>query len=131
MPGSEATVIRIDDIIAALLMSLAMLRRLEAKSAPSEGVDVRAFRHWQVQAVAIYGRVAVMCLAKIVLNLSWQAIATAASFHRGWLQGGGAVIFMAWAVAMVFAWRRSTDVHHLRLSLGISLRRGRPTKTAE
>ena len=117
--------IGIDDILAALIMSLSMLRRLEAKSAPNEGVDPVAFRSWQSQALSIYGKVAGMCLAKIVASQGWLSLAMATGVGGPWLQLGGAGIFMLWAVAMVLCWRRSTDVHHLRLALGIALRIGR------
>ncbi len=123
--------IGIDDILAALIMSLSMLRRLEAKSAPGVGVDPQAFRRWQSQAMSIYGKVAGMCLAKVVASQAWLSLATATGVGGPWLQLGGAGIFMMWAVAMVFCWRRSTEVHHMRLALGIALRRGRPAKTAD
>jgi hypothetical protein len=118
--------IKIDDIFAALMLSLIMMRRIEVKSAePSQnpGVDPQRFEAWKVLALRAYNQVAIACLAKVVLSVGWYAYGTRAGLGFPWFQLGGFLIFVGWAIALIWAWKIGTDARQMRLSLGIQLRR--------
>jgi hypothetical protein len=117
--------IRIDDIVAALILSLSMLRRLETKHADASsnpGVLPADFEHWRALALRASNQAGVACLLKVVLSISWFLWAPG---HVGQqvFQLVGLLLFVAWVVALVWAWQISTDAHHLRRRLGIELRR--------
>lgn len=99
--------IQIDDIIAALLMSLAMMRRLEPLSAQlawNPHVAPTVFGAWKVMALRAYNLAAGACLAKVVLNQLWMRLGSGLG-----LSIGGALIAIAWIVSLVIAWRWATE----------------------
>lgn len=122
---------RIDDILAALFLSLAMLRRLEAKRVSREAypaVSEQDFEGWRSLALRAYGRAALFCLLKVVLSAGWFWLG-ARFVPPPFFQLVGLGIFMGWVIGLVSAWRLSTDANHLRQRLGIDLRR-RPARAA-
>jgi len=118
-------VFRIDDILAALFLSLAMLRRLEAKRASREAfpaVSEQDFEAWRALALRAYDRAALSCLLKVVLSAIWFWLGMR-FVPPPFFQLVGLAVFMGWVVGLVSAWRIATDAHHLRRKLGIDLRR--------
>lgn len=108
-----------DDVIAALILSLAMFRRLEALSIRREDnphVSEADFAEWRRRAVSGYTRVALACLLKIVASVAWFQLFQNTS---GVLQLGGLAIFIAWVVTVVMAWRPLTEAGAMRKRLGI------------
>ncbi len=64
----------VDDILAALIMSLIMLRRLETlavQQSNNPGVSPENFAKWRALALSGYNLGAIACLAKVVLNIGW------------------------------------------------------------
>jgi hypothetical protein len=118
--------VQVDDILAALILSLAMLRRLEvrtARAADQDGVPESEFQRWRSLALRAYNQVAVACGAKVVLSVGWYALALRLAVPAPWFQLGGFLVFLAWALTMVWAWKIATDARYLRVQLGIVLRR--------
>lgn len=123
----EAAVrVQVDDILAALIVSLAMLRRLEvrtAQAAANPGVVESEFRRWQALALRAYNQVAAASAGKVALSLGWYALGTRLVVPAPWFQLVGFAVFLAWALLMVWAWKIGTDARVLRLQLGIDPRR--------
>lgn len=118
--------IQIDDILAALILSLAMLRRLDIRnSQPSEGRAVAEadFQRWRALALRAYNQIALASAAKVVLSVGWFALGLKLGVQAPWFQLGGFVVFLGWALVLVWAWKIATDARHLRLQLGIVGRR--------
>lgn len=118
--------IKIDDIFAALMLSFIMMRRIEVKSAdPAENpnVEAKSFEAWKALALRAHDQVALACFAKVVLSIGWYALAMRAGVGFPWFQLVGFAIFVGWAIALIWAWKLGTDARHMRLSLGIQLRR--------
>jgi hypothetical protein len=118
--------LQVDDILAALILSLAMLRRLEVRTARAEdqpGVPQAEFQRWRSLALRGYNQVAVACGAKVALSIGWYFLALQFSVPAPWFQLGGFTVFLAWALTMVWAWKIATDARYLRVQLGIVLRR--------
>ena len=114
----------VDDILAALIMSLIMLRRLETLSVqPSNnpGVSPENFAAWRSLALSGYNLGALACLAKVVLNIAWF-FAWRDSQNPWPLRLGGLALFIAWVVALVVVWRRVTEARVLRQQFGIQSR---------
>jgi predicted anti-sigma-YlaC factor YlaD len=113
------SVFKADDIIAALILSIAMFRRLEAVSIRREDnqqVSDADFATWRRRAVAGYNRIALACVLKIVISVAWFQLFQNTS---GVLQVGGLVIFVAWVVTVVMTWRPLTEASAMRKRLGI------------
>lgn len=114
----------VDDILAALIMSLIMLRRLETLSVQQSnnpGVSPENFVQWRTLALSGYNLGAIACLAKVVLNIVWFWLWRGS--ENPWpLRIGGLSFFVAWLVALVVAWRRTTEARALRHQLGIPSR---------
>jgi hypothetical protein len=124
--------LQVDDILAALILSLAMLRRLEVRTARAEdqaGVPESEFQRWRSLALRGYHQVAVACGAKVVLSIGWYALALRLSVPAPWFQLGGFAVFLAWALTMVWAWKIATDARYLRVQLGIVVRRRRSAES--
>lgn len=118
--------IQSDDIFAALILSLAMLRRLEVRTttpADNPGVPEAAFQGWRKQALRAYDQVAAASGGKVVLSLGWYVLGRKLGVGWPWFHLVGFAVFLAWVVLMVWAWKIGTDARHTRLSLGIRLRR--------
>jgi hypothetical protein len=118
--------IQVDDILAALILSLAMLRRLEvrsARAADQPSVRESEFQRWRSLALRGYDQVAFACGVKVALSIGWYALALRLSVPAPWFQLGGFFVFLAWTLTMVWAWKIATDARHLRMQLGIVLRR--------
>ena len=112
---------RIDDILAAVILALCMMRRLEAIGAQKERnphVSAAAFDRWRTLALKSYELGAGVCLAKVALSVLWFMAAPPVP----WLQIGGLLIFITWVVALVVAWRRATEADAMRRDLGIMTR---------
>jgi hypothetical protein len=118
--------IQVDDILAALILSLAMLRRLEvrsARAADQAGVPEAEFQRWRSLALRGFDQVAVACALKVVLSVGWYMLALRLSVPAPWFQLGGFVVFLGWALTMIWAWKIATDARYLRMQLGIVVRR--------
>lgn len=124
--------IKIDDIFAALMLSLVMMRRIEVKATSHEhnpSVPRARFDEWRGLALRAYDQVAIACVAKVILSLGWYAIGMRLGIGAPWFQLGGLFVFLAWAIALIWAWKIGTDARHLRLQCGIR-RPGRPARMA-
>lgn len=118
------------DIFAALLLTLSMMRHLEAKRARSElypAVPREQFERWRALALRGFGRAAVACAAMVVASNAWLLVATrwlalTNRSHELVFRLVGLAIFIGWVVALVSAWRIITDASHLRRQLGIERR---------
>ena len=121
--------VQVDDILAALIVSLAMLRRLDvrtAQAAANPAVAEADFRRWQALALRAYNQVAAASAGKVALSLGWYALGTRLVVPAPWFQLVGFAVFLAWALLMVWAWKIGTDARVLRLQLGIDPRRRTP-----
>lgn len=114
--------IRIDDILAALILSLFMFRRLEVLTIQVEDnphLDPEKLASWKTFTLTGYAVGAIACGAKVVLSLGWfwffktQPLA---------LMIGGLTIFAGWVVALMWTWRRSTEANAVRAELQIQRR---------
>jgi len=115
-------VIRIDDILAALIMSLAMMRRLDVLATTYEHnshVRQSDFEQWRAEALRAYNTTALACLGKVVLSVLWFYFVQ----QTPALQIGGFLLFAAWIVLLVHAWRGATEAAALKKWLKIERRR--------
>jgi hypothetical protein len=136
-PPRSATVapmniVQIDDILAALIMSLAMFRRLDVRTAgPGENrtVNEAEFQRWRSLALRAYNQIALASAAKVVLSVGWFTVGLKLGVPAPWFQLGGFVVFLAWALALIWAWKIATDARYLRVQLGIVLRRRSATQS--
>lgn len=118
--------IQVDDILAALIMSLAMLRRLDVKTAQpgqNRAVSEAEFQRWRSLALRGYNQIAIASAAKVVLSVGWYAMGLKLGVPAPWFQLGGFFVFLGWALTLVWAWKIATDARYLRVQLGIVLRR--------
>jgi len=116
--------LRVDDIFAALIVSLVMMRRIEVKAAAAAQnphVPVASFEHWRSLALRAYDRVAVASLLKVVASGLWYV--SAPPLGMPWFQLGGLLIFLAWLASLISGWKTGTSAGVLRRQLGIALRR--------
>jgi hypothetical protein len=117
--------IRVDDIFAALIVSLVMLRRLEVKNTLAEhnpAVPKERFDHWRAKALRAYSWVAGASALKVVVNVGWYFGGMWLGVPTPWFQLVGLLVFMTWLLSMVWAWKVATDAGVLRRQLGIQLR---------
>jgi hypothetical protein len=123
----ETGVIRIDDIVAALVMSLAMMRRLEVLGTRREDnghVGQGEFEQWRAQALRAYNTVALSCFGKVLLSVAWFFFVR----QMPTLQIGGFLIFAGWILSLVHGWRLATEAGALRKNLGIERHRPRDAR---
>ena len=116
--------LRVDDIFAALIVSLVMMRRIEVKAATAAQnpqVPVASFEQWRALALRAYDRVAVASLLKVVASGVWYVAAPPLGVP--WFQLGGLVIFLGWFAALISGWKTGASAGVLRRQLGIALRR--------
>jgi hypothetical protein len=121
--------VQVDDIFAALILSLAMLRRLDVRTTqPSQNPSVpeAEFQRWRSLALRAYDLVAIASAAKVVASLGWYAGGLALGVGAPWFQLVGFLVFLGWALALIWAWKIGTDARVMRLQLGIRLRREQP-----
>lgn len=122
--------IRVDDIFAALILSLVMMRRLEVKNTLAEHnptVPLERFNAWRSKALRAYSWVAGASAAKVVGSVGWYWGGIQLGVPSPWFQLVGLLIFMTWLLSLVWAWKAATDAGVLRRQLGIQLRpRTRP-----
>lgn len=121
--------IKIDDILAALILSLAMVRRLEVRTAnhaQNPTVPLEGFEKWRSLALRAYAMIGVACAAKVALSLGWYAVALKLGVATPWFQLVGLLVFLGWAITLIWAWKVATDARYLRVQLGIQLRRRSP-----
>ena len=126
--------IQIDDILAALILSLAMLRRLDVRNSQpgaQRAVSEADFQRWRALALRAYNQIAVASAAKVVLSVGWFALGLKLGVPAPWFQLGGFVVFLGWALVLVWAWKIATDARHLRLQLGIVPRRRSSSSAAQ
>jgi hypothetical protein len=117
--------LRLDDILAALILSLVMMRRIEVKTAQAQQnptVPPEKFASWRSRALRAHDWVAWSSLAKIVGSVGWYALAVQLGVGAPWFQLVGVLVFVAWLVSLVWAWKAATDAALLRRQLGIQLR---------
>jgi hypothetical protein len=117
--------IQVDDILAALIMSLAMLRRLDVRTAQPGGnrpVSEAEFQRWRSLALRAYNQIAVASAAKVVFGVGWYAAGLKLGVPAPWFQLGGFVVFLSWVLTLVWAWKIATDARYLRVQLGIVMR---------
>jgi hypothetical protein len=116
--------LRVDDIFAALIVFLVMLRRIEVKAAvaaQNPDVPVASFDQWRSLALRAYDRVALASLVKVVASGLWYV--TAPPLGVPWFQLGGLLIFLGWLASLVAGWKTGIRAGALRRQLGIVLRR--------
>jgi hypothetical protein len=121
--------VRIDDILAALLLSLAMMRRIAVRTARADdhpNVPRADFERWRSLALKAFDLIAVGSLLKVVLNQAWVALALTSAIGAPWFQLGGLLFTLGWIVSLVWGWKIATDARVRRLELGIELKRERP-----
>lgn len=117
--------IRVDDIFAALIVSLVMMRRLEVKNTLAEhnpAVPKERFDAWRNKALLAYGWVAGASAAKVATSVGWFWGGLKLGVPSPWFQLVGLLIFMTWLISLVWAWKVATDAAVLRRKLGIQLR---------
>jgi hypothetical protein len=117
--------LRVDDILAALILSLVMMRRIEVKTTRAEhnpGVPPEKFADWRARSLRAYAWVGWSSFAKIIGSVGWYIGAVPLGIGAPWFQIGGMLIFLGWLLSLVWAWRAATDTAHLRRQLGIQLR---------
>jgi hypothetical protein len=115
--------LRVDDIFAALILSLVMMRRIEVKTTRAEHnptVPPEKFADWRARSLRVHDWVA--WLAKIIGGVGWYLGAVQVRIGVPWFQLGGMLVFMGWLLSLVWAWRAATDAAQLRRQLGIQLR---------
>lgn len=111
---------QIDDILAALLLSLIMFRRLEVLTVLAEDnrhVAEEKFQAWRSMALGGYKVGAIACATKVVLNQVWFFVVR--DNPGWWVTAGGLSIFAGWVIGLVWAWRRSTEANAIRYELQI------------
>lgn len=122
--------IRIDDILAALILSLFMFRRLEVLTLRAEDnphLPAEKVEAWRQFILRAYNVGAVACALKVALNLGWYFASQ--GLHPLVIMGGGLSVFAGWVIALVWCWRRTTEANAVRIELQIQ-RRPPPTKAA-
>ena len=109
------------DILAAVFLMLAMMRRLEVKALQSEDyprVDPEVLKDWRERATRMYGLIALVCVTKVLLSQLFIAVALP-WVSRAVTVVTGLLIDGAWVVLMVVAWRRTTEARAERVRLGL------------
>lgn len=117
--------LRVDDIFAALILSLVMMRRIEVKTTRAEhnpGVPPEKFADWRARSLRVHDWVAWSSFAKIIGSVGWYVGAVQLGIGVPWFQLGGVLVFLGWLLSLVWAWRAATDAAQLRRRLGIVLR---------
>jgi hypothetical protein len=118
-------IFRVDDVAAMVLLSMTLWRRLNVlrteREAFPQATDA-AFQHWRTEALKGYNLGALGCLLKVVGSQAWfWSVAP----DRLLLTIGGFSMFVLWIIAIVVAWRRTTEARALRAELGPELIRKR------
>jgi hypothetical protein len=126
---------KIDDIFAAFMSVLIMMRRIEIKAADATqnpSVPAERFEAWKALALRAHNQGAIACFAKVVLSQACYQLGMNLRVDVFWrpilgelrvFQLGAFLIFVGWTIALIWAWKIGTDARHMRLSLGIQLRR--------
>jgi hypothetical protein len=112
-------IFKIDDIIAALLLSMAMFRRLETVATRPEDnrhVPAASFQQWKQMALRGYLLVAAACALKVAGSAAWFF---AFKNVEGVLQVGGLVLFVGWIAAVVYGWHQLTEARALKRQFNI------------
>jgi hypothetical protein len=121
---------QVDDVIAALILSLFMFRRLEVLTIrPEDNTHLPAEKlsEWRSYILTAYTVGAIACALKVVLNQSWYWLSQG---RPAWMiAAGGLAIFVGWVIALVWCWRRTTEANAIRVELQIQ-RRPPPPKRA-
>lgn len=114
--------IRIDDILAALILSLFMFRRLEVLTIRIEDnphLPAEKLEAWRRFTLTGYTIGAAVCAAKVVLSLGWFWLFQSSPTLLVW---GGLSIFAGWVIGLVWCWRRTTEANAVRVELQIQRR---------
>jgi hypothetical protein len=112
----------VDNVVAALLLSLAAMRRLEVigvERSDNPHVSDADFARWRAMALRAHNVAALASLIKVLASVVWFWLFSTTDKV---LQIGGLVIFIAWIGALVWAWRQSTEARALREQLRIERR---------
>lgn len=115
----------IDNIIAAVLLSLIMLRRIEVRSARSEWfahIPVAEFESWRKMVLSAYRQAAIACVLKVVLTMGWFWLVVHRGIGQPLYSVVPATIFVVWVITLVSAWQRASDAKTRQERLGIVLR---------
>ena len=116
------------DVIAALLLMLALMRRLEIKSvnqADFPHVTSDDFQHWRRVALRPHRIAALACLGKIAFGQAWLALLFGRVPHVATFAFNFAVV-AAWIITLVLCWKWTSDARGLRERLGLFLPRPGP-----
>jgi hypothetical protein len=117
--------IGIDDIVAAILLSFIMLRRLELKSARADRnphLPSDVFESWRKLLLGAYHQGAVACAMKVALSLGWQWLVLRYQVGDPWYRIVPATVFVAWVIALLSAWRRVSEARTQQERLQIVVR---------
>lgn len=116
----------IDDIVAAILLSFIMLRRLEAKSARAEynpHLTPDVFESWRKLLLFAYHLGAAACALKVAASLSWQWLALRYQVGEPWFRVVPAAVFIAWVITLLSVWRQVSEARTQQERLKIVVRR--------
>lgn len=116
----------IDNVIAAIVLSLIMLRRLEVRAARAQDnphVAHDVFAAWQKQLLNAYDLGALACVLKVGLTLGWHWAVIRWSIGQPWYTALPATVFVLWVVVLVSVWRRVSEARTQQERLGIGLGR--------
>lgn len=120
--------IGIDDIVAAILLSFIMLRRLEVKSARADlnpHLSVAAFESWRKLLLSAYHQGAAACALKVAASLLWQWVVLRYEVGEPWYRVVPATVFVAWVIMLLSVWRRTSEARSQQERLQLVLRRPR------
>jgi hypothetical protein len=118
--------IGIDDIVAAILLSFIMLRRLEAKGARAENnphLSLDVFESWRKLLLSAYHWGAAACALKVAASLGWQWLALRYQIGEPWFRVVPAGVFIAWVITLLSVWRRASEARTQQEQLQIVVRR--------
>jgi hypothetical protein len=119
----------IDDLLAAVVLSLIMLRRIEVKSARALSyphVPAEIFESWRKTLLSAYALGATICAIKVVTSLLWPPLVLRFGLGQAWYSGVGLSVFVIWVITLVAVWRRVSDARTVQERLGIALRPPKP-----
>jgi hypothetical protein len=112
-----------DDILAALILCLAMFRRLELKAAKAvteQGMSEQS-EAWRAHMIRNYELVAKFTVLKIVVTYGWRELAVALSIPAPWYYIVPASVVVLWIAVLVLAFRRTLLGRRVQRQLGIVL----------
>jgi hypothetical protein len=112
------------DILALILGILFTIRRLDVRKREPEQfpqVDPAAFARWKRTELGAYMVGSTACFMKILVDYSFRFIASRTGLDWNIVRAVGGSIFLAWVIAMLYAFFRTGRGRRLREELGINL----------